>query len=77
MAVQDWHILTLQRDVMKKLNLKCNIEQLAIIIGMIVLMLVAIIIDGAFGERVFGALMTSFGLVLGYHLRKNTEKVIK
>lgn len=34
------------------------------------LLVLALIIDGEFGERAFGVLMASFGMVLGYFFRK-------
>lgn len=51
-----------------------NPAQLIIIIGLIILMFAALIIDGEFGERVFGTLMTSFGFVIGYYFRKSGEQ---
>lgn len=47
--------------------------QFAIVIGFILLMFLALIIDGEFGERVFASLMAAFGLVLGYFFRKSQE----
>lgn len=51
-----------------------NINQRIIIVGMMVMMLTAIIIDGAFGERVFGTLLAAFGLILGYFFRKSGKE---
>jgi len=47
-----------------------QIIQLTIVVGMLILMALAIIIDGEIGIRVFGMLLASFGLILGYFFRK-------
>ena len=48
-----------------------NPGQITIIIGLLVLMAIALIIDGDFGDRTFGLLIGSFGFVLGYFFRKS------
>lgn len=47
--------------------------QMCIVLIMGLLLVISLIIDGAFGERVFGTLMVSFGLILGYFFRKANE----
>lgn len=50
--------------------------QLSIVFIMGILLVMALIIDGDFGERVFGTLMTSFGFVIGYFFCKaQTDKI--
>lgn len=48
-------------------------NKMIIIIGLIILMAIALIIDGQMGERVMGVLMTSFGFIVGYFFRKTGE----
>ena len=48
-------------------------DQRIIILGMLALMMAALIIDGEFGERMFGMLVAGFGLILGYFFRKSGE----
>ena len=60
-------------------NLKKILEsgksiQMVIVLGMLFMMMAALIIDGDFGERVFGMLIGSFGLILGYFFRKAQVK---
>lgn len=50
-----------------------QVIQLVIVVGFLLLMAAALIIDGAFGERAFGMLLGGFGLVLGYFFRKSGE----
>jgi len=49
-------------------------DQRIIILGMLALMMTALIIDGEFGERMFGMLVAGFGLILGYFFRKSGEE---
>ena len=49
-------------------------DQKIVIVGILVLMLIALIIDGEFGERVFGLLFGGLALILGYFFRKAGEK---
>lgn len=50
-----------------------NNLQMVIVVGMIILMAMAIIIDGEMGERVFATVFGGFSLVLGYFYRKAGE----
>lgn len=48
--------------------------QLVIVIGLILMMGVTLFIDGAFGERVFGILIGTFGFCMGYYFNKANSK---
>lgn len=47
-----------------------QIIKITLVAGLILLMGAALYIDGEFGERVFGMLMASFGVVVGYFFHK-------
>ena len=51
-----------------------QICQLIIVCGLMILLVMALIVDGKFGETVFGLTMTTLGVVLGYFFRKANEK---
>ena len=44
--------------------------QLIIVVSLLILMGVAIVLDGELGERVFTVLIATFGVVMGYFFRK-------
>ena len=47
--------------------------QMIIAVGLFILLLASLIIDGTFGERCFGMIMATLGVFIGYLFRKSNE----